>query len=99
MKVGGPIGYRIPAGEINRLLSTLSSSRSDELREIAFKVNDLAGLALVHMNDLQELGLEGQSHASEMTALRSAAGLLEEVASKLAEEAGAVDVSPTRTSR
>lgn len=99
MKVGGPIGYRIPASEINRLLNTLSSSRSDELREIAFKVNDLAGLALVHMNDLQELGLEGQSHASEMSALRSAAGLLEEVASKLAEEAGAVDVAPARTSR
>jgi excisionase family DNA binding protein len=98
MKVGGPIGYRIPAVEVSRLLNTLSSSRSDELREIAFKVNDLAGLALAHVNDLQELGLEGHSHASEMSDLRSAAGLLEEVASRLAEEAGAVDVSPPRTS-
>src|SRR5713226_6889163 len=60
MKVGGPIGYRIPAVEVKRLLNTLSSSRSDELREIAYQVTEIAGQALIHMNDLQELALEGQ---------------------------------------
>ena len=93
LKVGGPIGYRIPAIEVTRLLNTLSSSRSDELREIAYKINELAGQALVYVNDLQELVLEGQSYSPEMSDLRSAAGLLERVATKLAVEAGPVDAS------
>ncbi len=94
LKVGGPIGYRIPTVEVARLLKTLSRSRSDELREIAFQVNELAGQALVHRTDLQDLALEGQSYMSEMRDLQSAAGLLERVAAKLAVEAGPADVSP-----
>ena len=80
------------------MLNTLSSSRSDELREIAYQVTEIAGQALIHMNDLQELALEGQSYASEMSDLRSAADLLEGAAAKLAVHAGPVDVS-SRTVR